>query len=402
MNRLRHVWVAHFATLWTVVTCLSGTPLHSTGRSSAVSRRHWFCQGMKSLSFFSGVSLLTTPISAYASKDISDKGSRMDMRDAPSAQVAYKTISLNVPEFGVRIPVACWFPADCSTSNVPFRSRPQYHHRISVRRIGELLAGWDFIPEFTSRNFAFTPTTTSGSVLNGEYLPFPSNPKVVILSHGFLGSRFDLSHIAEDLAAKGFICISPEYPESLAASYERKPGLDRAVVNDELLNFVDSSIQPSGYGVVGHSLGCGAALQLGDASWARVLIAGPPAPEDCPSPLLFISSLNDGLVRARGGTLIIPSTYQRLQESDLPALIPSHAALIFDRPDAPNHISYLSESVNDAMVNFLSPLLPVAQALSIPVLDFDKYQLSRDSKPTAAIIMPLISDFLVQQMKPTN
>jgi hypothetical protein len=187
----------------------------------------------------------------------------------------------------------------------------------------------------------------------------------------------------------------------LAASYERKPGLDRTIVNNELLKFIDSSIQPSGYGVVGHSLGCGTALRLGDASWARVLIAGPPAPEDCLSPLLFISSLNDGLVRARG-PLMLPPSYQRLQEGDLPTPIPRLAALIFDRPDAPNHISYLSENVNDAMVNFLSPLLPVAQAMSIPVLDFDKYQLSRDSKPTAAIIKPLISDFLVQQMKSTD
>jgi hypothetical protein len=336
------------------------------------------------------------PSSVFAATG--DRRSNMEMRDSSPSEVAYKTVSLNIPDFGVQVPVACWFPADGSTSEAPLRSRPKYQHRISVRRIGELLARWDFIPEFASRNFAFSPTTSSGSVLNGDYFPFPTSPKVVILAHGFLGSRFDLSHIAEDLASKGFICVSPEYPESLAASYGRMPDLDRAIVNNELLKYINISMQPSGYGVVGHSLGCGMALRIGDASWARVLIAGPPAPEDCPSPLLYISSLNDGLVRSRGG-LTIPPAYQRLQENDLPTPIPRRAALIFDRPDAPNHISYLSENVNDAMVGFLSPLLPVAQAMSIPVLDFDKYQVSRDSKPTAAIIKPLISDFLVQQLK---
>ena len=42
----------------------------------------------------------------------------------------------------------------------------------------------------------------------------------------------------------------------------------------------------------------------------------------------------------------------------------------------PNHISFLSEQTNDALVNFLSPLLPVARAIEVPVLDFDKYQVS--------------------------
>ena len=70
-------------------------------------------------------------------------------------------------------------------------------------------------------------------------------------------------------------------------------------------------------------------------------------------------------------------------------------AYIFrDTATAPNHISYLSETVNDAMLNFLSPLLPVTKLLGIPVLDFDKYATSRDSIPTGAILKPLITTFL--------
>jgi hypothetical protein len=76
-------------------------------------------------------------------------------------------------------------------------------------------------------------------------------------------------------------------------------------------------------------------------------------------------------------------------------MIPDRAALVFDRSNAPNHISFLSENVNDAMVSFLSPLLPVAQAFEIPVLDFDKYVISRDSAQTAEVLKPLISDFLL-------
>jgi hypothetical protein len=169
---------------------LSATPQHSRS-SSAVSRRHWFHQSAVSLSFVSGVSLVN-PSSAFASAGINDNRSSMEMRDSSSSEVAYKTVSLNILEFGVQVPVACWFPAYSSASKVPFGSRPKYQHRISVKRIGELLAGWDFIPEFASRNFAFSPTTSSGSVLNGDNFPFQARSKVIILSHGFLGSRFDL------------------------------------------------------------------------------------------------------------------------------------------------------------------------------------------------------------------
>lgn len=312
--------------------------------------------------------------------------------------VAYKTISLEIPRFSAQIPVACWFPTTESGASSKPIPEPTYKHRISVRRIGELLAGWEFIPSFASRSFNFRPTATAGSIVSGEYLPFPQDSKVVILSHGFLGSRFDLSHIAEELASRGFVCVSPEYPESLAASYQREQGLDRKIVNNVLLNFLETTVKPSGYGVVGHSLGCGTALSLGDSTWAKVLIAGPPPPANPESPMLLITSMNDVFVRSRAAEFDIPPMYERLRESQLPAVIPKRAVLLFDRPDGPNHISYLSESVNDAMVGFLSPFLPVAQALSIPVLDFDTYKVARDAEATAKIIKPLIADFLVQQL----
>ena len=50
------------------------------------------------------------------------------------------------------------------------------------------------------------------------------------------------------------------------------------------------------------------------------------------------------------------------------------------------------------MIEFLAPLLPVAQAFKIPVLDFDRYQLSRDSVATAAVVHPLIIQYLKQEM----
>jgi hypothetical protein len=327
--------------------------------------------------------------------------------------VAYKSLSLPIGEFGVDVPVACWFPVEQkekqTSSDFPRVDpvSPQnvaYQHRISIRRIGQLLAGWNFIPEFASRDFALQPTSLS--VTNGQDLPLPERGPIVLLAHGYLGSRFDLSHLAEELTKQGFTCLSPEFPESLAASYERMEGLDRSRITKSLLSAMsdDWKLQPSSYGIVGHSLGCGTVIKTGDASWARVCIAGFPRQQDgtpIPGDVLFLSSMNDGAVSlARfGGIKAIPSDYAILDEATLSLdRIPARAALIYDRPDAPNHISFLSGGVNDAMIDLLSPLLPLAQSMKIPVLDFDRYQLSRDSVPTADAVHPLVVAYLKQQM----
>ena len=83
---------------------------------------------------------------------------------------------------------------------------------------------------------------------------------------------------------------------------------------------------------------------------------------------------------------------------DFTKSIPPSSILLFDRPDGPNHISFLAGGVNNAMLDFLSPLLPIAQAMNIPVLDFDKYAVSQDSDETANFVIPLVTRYLKQQM----
>ncbi len=159
-----------------------------------------------------------------------------------------------------------------------------------------------------------------------------------------------------------------------------------------------------------------------DDSWTRVCIAGPPirrkngtmTQEDVKGNILSIVSVNDGAVTMSRVSSMIPDSFVRLDESRLfPNKVmddednsqnknlndlPPKSILIIDRNDAPNHISFLAENVNDAMVSFLSPLLPVAQLLNIPVLDFDKYKESRDSVATSEVVIPLVSSFLKQYM----
>jgi hypothetical protein len=202
--------------------------------------------------------------------------------------------------------------------------------------------------------------------------------------------------------------VSAEYPESLASSYPRVDGLDRSRITTAMLDKLTNEwgVQATSWGIVGHSLGTGTAMTTGDASWTRVCIAGFPRTRDgasIPGSVLFLTSMNDGAVSLSrfGGKSAIPADYEQLEEATLGSLttLPRRAALVFDRPDAPNHISFLADGVNTAMIDLLSPLLPVAQFMSIPVLDFDKYKVSRDSDATAQVVIPLVTNYLKEHMK---
>ena len=72
-----------------------------------------------------------------------------------------------------------------------------------MKKIGSLLAGLNFIPEFVSKDYRLSPSLAKGDVVEDMNLSIPSKRPLIILAHGFLGSRFDLSHIAEEVALQG-------------------------------------------------------------------------------------------------------------------------------------------------------------------------------------------------------
>jgi hypothetical protein len=190
------------------------------------------------------------------------------------------------------------------------------------------------------------------------------------------------------------------------------------VINDRLIQYLKNELQPKSFSAVGHSMGAGTVLQIGDETWNRILLGIGKVPPingeingrfgrfaDPGGRLLLITSTNDGAVQFGGG-ISVPTGYTLLNEADIreqssttmsttkQSAIPDRAALVFDRADGPNHISFLAENTNEAMISFLSPLLPIAKTFDIPVLDFDKYVTTRDSAQTSKIILPLISEFL--------
>jgi hypothetical protein len=51
------------------------------------------------------------------------------------------------------------------------------------------------------------------------------------------------------------------------------------------------------------------------------------------------------------------------------------------------------------MLDVLRPLVPLAKALDVPLLDFDRYADSRDSARTAAVVVPVVADWLAYHLK---
>ena len=283
--------------------------------------------------------------------------------------------------------------------------------------------GWN-LPSFVDRDFSLPSGSGGGSskrVLaaasgnnDDPRLSLSRSAPVVLLAHGYLGCRFDLSHIGEALASEGFLVFAPEYPESLAASYDATSSdtgmsSDRTMITNRLLETLTKEwgVRPTSYGIVGHSLGCGTVDRTSDESWTRVCITGGQPSLRGPS-CLFIGSRGDGAVpvnRALGtlrGYDFAPLDERTVRAKSYNEFLPPRSYLIFDNDSTnappPNHISFLSEGTNDAMVGFLSPLLPVARLLKIPVLDFDRYQASRDSGVTGDVVIPLVVEYLKQRM----
>jgi hypothetical protein len=344
-----------------------------------------------------------------------------------AAETAGETV---IPFTIVNVPISVWYPSNNQENEeTSLGKEVKYPYTISVAKIARLIARWNGIPGFLKSDYQLDPVCLANQLLDSsspvikvvdEGAPLssslPQKAPVVLLAHGYLGSRFDLSHVAEEMARYGFICISAEYPESLCASYDSPPSLDRDLITRSILSTLKEEwkVKPTSFGVVGHSLGCGTAMTAGDSTWTRVCIAGPPALRGSPSavamqnvensPILCIASVNDGAVTLPRIDPLIPKNFQRFVAEEQKfvedgSIIPRQTAVLFqDAKTAPNHISFLNEGVNDAMIKTLSPLLVLAKALKLPVLDFDKYKVSRDSVRTAKVVVPLVRNFLLQNM----
>lgn len=170
---------------------------------------------------------------------------------------------------------------------------------------------------------------------------------------------------------------------------------------------VDASVPRSDFGatefgIFGHSAGGGSATMMpGPFTLGRCAIAGARL-YDGGDPLYIVASSGDGVIPL---DRVKAAVFGRsgMQVASDPAELTwragqqKSAALLLDKavPGAaypPNHISFLDEEANAALVRVLSPLLPV--------LDFDVYTERLDARQTAAAVRPSIVSFFMANRRP--
>ena len=319
-------------------------------------------------------------------------------------------LSRNLDLKGRQIPLAIWLPI-VETDNNDITDTAlvaTYSHQISIKRIVKMLLGFKAIPNFSflTKSFSIKDddviSCDENQHLSQQSLQLP----IVLASHGYLGSRFDLTHICKSLAKEGMLVVAPELPESLAASYNTEWNSDEsdkitrdeinreaiAVVKKEFVSTMDQ--ENIGIGILGHSLGSGTAVNFdtGKSNSPRCCIAGfrvPSSPQACAdSAFLVIASDNDSVCPRPLINEKVLEFKSRIKDEKI-------ETLYYNRY---NHISFLWKETNNAMLQFLSPLLPLAKSLRVPLLNFDIYSESMDSDECAEEMIPRITSFFRREL----
>eukprot|EP00435_Cladocopium_sp_Y103_P009402 s3282_g2.t1 len=325
--------------------------------------------------------------------------------------VGYRSTQLRVR--GKRAPVSLWYPARAPRERRgASSSEPKpYRHFISVAKIVEVLQGTE-LPEALGWEYQLE----AGEAVFPDALPIPAESQetelqqrrveqglavancAVIFAHGYLGSRFDMLHLCEKLALRGFVCASADFAEGLSGAVPRQ--IARQEIVQELILRLRSEFDVQHLGIVGHSAGGGTATALpGEFRCGRVAVAGLAPGYSGGDPLLAVASEGDGVVRLPRVLQALPEDMAMQDLGNFDASSSRRLGILLRQPLTPRaagppcHISFLSEESNQAMISLLTPLLPVAQMLDVPVLDFDAYLKLKDSRDLAKVLLPVIEEF---------
>lgn len=120
----------------------------------------------------------------------------------------------------------------------------------------------------TTRNTAVNATLTGKAVRDADALPTNTPYPLVVISHGYPGNRYLLSHLGENLASKGYIAVSIDHSDStyenqqaFASTLYNRP-LDQrfvidemAAMNNDLGSFLAGILNADLTALIGYSMG---------------------------------------------------------------------------------------------------------------------------------------------------
>ncbi|MHA7876074.1 alpha/beta hydrolase family protein [Roseivivax sp.] len=125
-----------------------------------------------------------------------------------------------------------------------------------------------------------TPVRLSGRAAR-DAAPASGSFPLVLISHGYPGNRFLMSHLGENLSSKGYVVVSTDHPDStyddmalFASTLVNRP-LDQAFLFDALAEMegeIGAIIDADNAGLVGYSMGGYGALIFGGAGLSQTAV----------------------------------------------------------------------------------------------------------------------------------
>ena len=143
----------------------------------------------------------------------------------------------------------------------------------------------------TTRNLAVTATLHGRAVRDAAALASAGPMPLVIISHGYPGNRYLMSHLGENLASKGYVVASIDHRDStyndkqaIASTLYNRP-LDQLFVLDQMAvlsnddaSFLSGMVDAEHTGIVGYSMGgYGLVINLG-GGYSDAVVAHDEAP----------------------------------------------------------------------------------------------------------------------------
>jgi len=161
-----------------------------------------------------------------------------------------------------------------------------------ARLIGGQQPGGEY--RMITRDPSITAVLHGRAVRDAAPLDTGSPAPLVVISHGYPGNRYLLSHLAESLASKGFVVVSIDHKDStyddqqtFASTLYNRP-FDQLFVVSEIErlgragsgSFLSGRVDAGRSGIVGYSMGGYGALNVIGAGYSDASVASQSAPPD--------------------------------------------------------------------------------------------------------------------------
>ena len=238
----------------------------------------------------------------------------LQMNNPEGVNVQGEMVNGRYPKYDRPLQVEAWYPASPSKSDLP----AVYTDFLGRTDLGNL-----------------TPYTIQGRAWRDAAPDSAAGPApVVIISHGYPGSRILLVNLAENLASKGYVVFSIGHTDNTYEDFLAQGSLESALINRSLdqrfvieqlprlqeNGFLKGLLQPENIGLIGFSMGGYGTLRTIGGKLSREALQ------------MFEKFANDlkepedyhGIKKVRAAVLFAPATFwsdpEQTEDVDMPTL----------------------------------------------------------------------------------